>query len=29
MLIEWNVEFGLNKFKFLFTKRDRESMYCE
>jgi hypothetical protein len=29
VLIEWNVELGLNKFKFLTTKRDKESTYCE
>jgi hypothetical protein len=27
--MEWNIELGLNIFKFLTTKGDKESTYCE
>jgi hypothetical protein len=29
VLMEWNNELGLNIFKFLTTKRDKESTYYE
>lgn len=29
MLMEWNIELGLNIFKLFTTKRDKESTYCD